>query len=91
MNGVGEQTTPTNGRGRRPAHAGPAGAHSRPGRILVVEDEPDVGELIRYNLAKEGYDVVKASNGVEALRQARDKNSSISCQPTAPCSMLSGV
>lgn len=39
---------------------------------MVVEDEPDVGELIRYNLAKEGYEVVQASNGVEALRQARE-------------------
>jgi len=27
----------------------------RRGRVLVVEDEPDVAELIRYNLAKEGY------------------------------------
>ena len=27
------------------------------GRVLVVEDERDVAELIRYNLAKEGYDV----------------------------------
>ncbi len=74
MSGGGEQTAPTNGRGRRPPHAGPAGGHPGPGRILVVEDEPDVGELIRYNLAKEGYEVVKASNGVEALRQAREAN-----------------
>ena len=35
----------------------------RPGRVLLVEDEHDVAELIRYNLAKEGYDVVLATNG----------------------------
>jgi len=33
--------------------AGPAAAQ-RPGRVLVIEDEQDVAELIRYNLAKEG-------------------------------------
>jgi phosphate transport system substrate-binding protein len=38
----------------------------------VVEDEPDVAELIRYNLAREGYDVLQTSNGADALRQAHD-------------------
>ena len=32
----------------------------RLGRVLLVEDEQDVAELIRYNLTKEGYDVVYA-------------------------------
>jgi len=41
-------------------------------RVLVVEDEQDVAELIRYNLAKEGYDVVLVANGTEALRRARE-------------------
>ena len=45
----------------RPAH-----------RVVVVEDEQDVAELIRYNLAKEGYDVVLVANGAEALRRARE-------------------
>jgi CheY-like chemotaxis protein len=27
-------------------------------RVLVVEDEPDVGELLRFNLAREGYEVL---------------------------------
>jgi two-component system, OmpR family, alkaline phosphatase synthesis response regulator PhoP len=39
-------------------------------RILVVDDERDIVELIRYNLAKEGYDVVTAYNGGEALEKA---------------------
>jgi DNA-binding response OmpR family regulator len=40
--------------------------------VLVLEDEQDVAELIRYNLAKEGYDVVVSANGAEALRLARE-------------------
>ena len=45
----------------------------KPGhRVLVVEDEQDVAELIRYNLAKEGYDVVVVGDGAEALRRARE-------------------
>jgi len=39
---------------------------------LIVEDEPDVAELIRYNLVKEGYEVVTASSGTDALKRARD-------------------
>jgi DNA-binding response OmpR family regulator len=41
-------------------------------RVLVVEDEQDVAELIRYNLVKEGYDVALVSNGAEALKRARE-------------------
>ena len=36
-------------------------------KILIVDDEPDILEFIEYNLYKEGYDVIKAENGVEAL------------------------
>src|SRR5437879_2537702 len=49
-----------------------AAGPQRPGRVLLVEDEHDVAELIRYNLAKEGYDVVLATNGTDALRLARE-------------------
>ncbi|HMK37766.1 MAG TPA: response regulator, partial [Bacteroidota bacterium] len=38
-------------------------------RILVVDDERDIVDLLRYNLAKEGYDVVTAYNGREALEK----------------------
>ena len=44
----------------------------RLGRVLVVEDEHDVAELIRYHLAKEGYDVRVSENGADALRQVRE-------------------
>ena len=36
-------------------------------KILVVDDEEDILELVRYNLAKEGFDVVCASSGEEAI------------------------
>ena len=51
---------------------GTAAARSAQGRVLVVEDEPDVAELIRYNLTREGYEVVVASNGADALKTARE-------------------
>ena len=48
-------------------------ATSKPGpRVLVVEDEQDVADLIRYNLAKEGYDVQLVGNGADALKLARE-------------------
>lgn len=40
--------------------------------ILVVEDEEDIQELIRYNLAKEGFQVKSVSTGEEALTVASD-------------------
>ncbi len=40
-------------------------------KILIVDDEPDILELIEYNLKKEGYIVYLASNGQEALVQAK--------------------
>lgn len=36
-------------------------------RILVVEDDVDIAELVEYNLEKEGYGVIKADNGKKAL------------------------
>jgi phosphate regulon transcriptional regulator PhoB len=49
-----------------------ATASAGTGRILVVEDEQDVAELLRYHLAKEGYEVVVAGNGTDAVKRARD-------------------
>ncbi len=39
-------------------------------KILIVEDEENVMELIRYNLAKEGFICDAAYNGREALEKA---------------------
>lgn len=41
-------------------------------KILVVDDEPDIIELIEYNLLKEGYDVYTATNGEEALLKVKE-------------------
>lgn len=40
-------------------------------KILIVDDEPDIRELIEYNLKKEGYQVFTASNGQEAISEAK--------------------
>ena len=40
--------------------------------ILVVEDEAALVELIRYNLEQEGFDVVSAKDGEEALLAAEE-------------------
>lgn len=41
-------------------------------KILVVDDEPDILEIISYNLSKEGFAVKTAENGQDALRVAKD-------------------
>jgi len=38
--------------------------------VLIVEDEPDVAELIRYNLAREGYATLIAESGDKAVEEA---------------------
>ena len=40
-------------------------------KILLVDDEPDILEIVGYNLSIEGYQVLKASNGVEAVKKAK--------------------
>jgi len=40
--------------------------------ILVVDDEQDLLDLIEYNLKKEGYNVIKAENGLEGIKAARE-------------------
>jgi len=42
-------------------------------KILLVDDEPDVIEIIRYNLDQEGYKIYTAHNGKEALKKAKKK------------------
>ena len=42
------------------------------GRILIVEDEPHIVELVRYNLVQEGFQVSVAYDGAEALRKAKE-------------------
>jgi two-component system alkaline phosphatase synthesis response regulator PhoP len=42
-----------------------------PEKILVVDDEKDLLELVEYNLGKEGYKVLTAENGIDALKAAK--------------------
>ena len=41
-------------------------------KILVVDDEPDILEIISYNLRKEGYEVKTAENGLEGVAAAKE-------------------
>ena len=42
-------------------------------KLLIVEDEPTLLETLKYNLERQGYEVVTASDGVQALSTARSK------------------
>jgi two-component system alkaline phosphatase synthesis response regulator PhoP len=39
-------------------------------KILVVDDDPDIVEILRYNLSLAGYEVKSASNGKECIKKA---------------------
>jgi two-component system, OmpR family, alkaline phosphatase synthesis response regulator PhoP len=43
----------------------------RPMRILIADDEPDILEIISYNLGKEGYEIHTAKDGNEAIDKAK--------------------
>ncbi|WP_116126740.1 response regulator transcription factor [Lewinella sp. IMCC34183] len=43
-----------------------------PAKILLVDDEPDILEILEFNLRKEGFEVATAGNGEEGLAQARE-------------------
>lgn len=40
-------------------------------KILIVDDEPDIVELLHYNLIREGYEVAQAENGKKAIETAQ--------------------
>jgi two-component system alkaline phosphatase synthesis response regulator PhoP len=42
-------------------------------KILIVDDEEDILEFVGYNLQKEGYKVLKANNGNDALKVAKEE------------------
>ncbi len=43
-------------------------------KILIVEDEPDILEVMAHNLEREGYAVLMARDGAEGLRLAREQS-----------------
>ena len=40
-------------------------------KILLVDDEPDILEIVGYNLSEEGYEIITATNGLEAVKKAK--------------------
>ena len=42
-------------------------------KILLVDDEPDILEIVGYNLENEGYQVFTGENGAEAIEKAMAK------------------
>ena len=42
-------------------------------RVLLVDDEQDILEIVGYNLSLEGYEVFTAKNGIEAIAKAKKK------------------
>ena len=40
-------------------------------KILLVDDEPDILEIVGYNLSQAGYQIATATNGKEAIKQAK--------------------
>jgi DNA-binding response OmpR family regulator len=50
-----------------------AGNKMGKGSILIVEDDPSLGEVLEYNLRQEGYDTSLARDGHQGLREARQQ------------------
>lgn len=47
------------------------GMPASPRKVLIADDDPDILEILRYNLAQEGYAVITAKDGDEALDKAK--------------------
>ena len=43
-------------------------------KILIVDDEKNIVEIIAFNLKKEGYQVIKAADGEEGVKKAMEEN-----------------
>ncbi|MEO1384928.1 MAG: response regulator, partial [Bacteroidota bacterium] len=45
----------------------------QPAKILIVDDEEDILDLLEYNFQQEGYEVIRANDGEEALKVAAEE------------------
>lgn len=45
--------------------------------ILIVDDEPDIVDTLKFFLEREGYHCITAADGIEALSKARSENPSL--------------
>ncbi|MBO5149474.1 MAG: response regulator, partial [Anaerotignum sp.] len=43
-------------------------------KILIVDDEKNIADIIAFNLKKEGYQVIKAGDGEEVVKMAMEEN-----------------
>jgi two-component system alkaline phosphatase synthesis response regulator PhoP len=43
-------------------------------KILIADDEPDILEILKYNLSKEGFQVITAIDGNDAIIKAKESN-----------------
>lgn len=43
-------------------------------KVLIADDEPDILEILKYNLVNEGYEVITAKDGDDALKKAKETN-----------------
>jgi len=43
-------------------------------KILLVDDEPDILEIVGYNLKNEGYQIITAENGLEGVKKAKKEH-----------------
>jgi two-component system, OmpR family, response regulator len=60
-------------------------------RLLIVEDDPEMGELIQRGLAAEGYEIDLVSDGVQALMALTNKQSNVEYSMAAIDVMLPGM
>jgi DNA-binding response OmpR family regulator len=68
------RTTHIEEKGGAPANAVRTRERARQKRrgVLIVEDERDVAELMRYHVMKEGYEATVASRGIDGIRLAKE-------------------
>ncbi len=48
------------------------GGHTTNGRVLIVDDEPDVRKVVKMTLNKAGYDVIEAEDGEKAIAAIKE-------------------